>query len=55
MKTNSLTGQAPCKLVLLVQPSSAAAERVSSLVSNSFPINKPVAWKRLLKHLSCYN
>ena len=47
---------AACQLVLLVQPSSAAAERVFSLLSNSFGDQQTSSyWKKLLKHLLCYN
>ena len=42
-----------CKVVLLIQPSSVAAERLFSLVSNSFSdthVDRPAVWRTVSKH-----
>ena len=40
----------PCKLILLIQPSSAAAERVFSLLSSSFKEQQATVWRTTLRH-----
>ena len=42
-------------LTLLMQPSSAASERVFSILNSSFKINKTILYKIMWKPVSCCN
>ena len=44
-----------CKKILLIQPSSAASERVFSLLENSFRDNQALLWRTILKPPSCFS
>ena len=46
---------AACRLILLIQPSSAAAERVFSLLTNSFSEQQTSALEDSLKFPLCFN